>query len=102
MHSCPYSWHLTLVRYVHSHVLSHSVVSDSLQPHGLYSLPGSFVHGILQARILEWVAVSYSRASFLTQRLSPCLSCLLHWQADSFPLSHLGSPSKVHLLQLMV
>ena len=24
-------------------------------------LPGSFVHGILQARILEWIAVSYSR-----------------------------------------
>ena len=28
-----------------------------------YSLPGSSVHGILQARILEWVAISYSRAS---------------------------------------
>ena len=27
------------------------------------SLPGSSVHGILQGRILEWVAVSYSRAS---------------------------------------
>ena len=25
----------------------------SLQPHGLYSLPGSSVHGILQERILE-------------------------------------------------
>ena len=25
------------------------------------SLPGSFVHGILQARILEWVAISFSR-----------------------------------------
>ena len=25
------------------------------------SLPGSSVHGILQARILEWVAVSFSR-----------------------------------------
>ena len=28
------------------------------------SLQGSSVHGILQARILEWVAVSYSRGSF--------------------------------------
>ena len=28
-----------------------------------YSLPGSPVHGILQARILEWVASSYSRGS---------------------------------------
>ena len=27
------------------------------------SLPGSSVHGILQARILEWVAVPFSRAS---------------------------------------
>ena len=28
-----------------------------------YSLPGFSVHGILQARILEWVAISSSRAS---------------------------------------
>ena len=27
------------------------------------SLPGSSVHGILQARILEWVAVPFSRGS---------------------------------------
>jgi len=27
------------------------------------SLPGSFVHGILQKRILEWVAVLFSRGS---------------------------------------
>jgi len=27
------------------------------------STPGSFVHGILQARILEWVAISSSRSS---------------------------------------
>ena len=26
-----------------------------------YSLPGSSIHGILQARILEWVAISFSR-----------------------------------------
>ena len=25
------------------------------------SLPGSFVHGIFLARILEWVAISFSR-----------------------------------------
>ena len=29
-----------------------------------YSLPGSFVHQILQARILEWVVISSSRGSF--------------------------------------
>ena len=34
----------------------------TLRPHGL-SLPGSSVHGILQARILEWVAIPFSRGS---------------------------------------
>ena len=29
-----------------------------------YSPPGSSVHGILQTRILEWVAISFSRGSF--------------------------------------
>ena len=29
------------------------------------SLSGSSVHGILQARILEWVAISFSRGSSL-------------------------------------
>ena len=28
-----------------------------------YSLPGSSVHGILQARILEWVVISFCRGS---------------------------------------
>ena len=26
-----------------------------------YSLPDSFVHGILKARIVEWVAISFSK-----------------------------------------
>ena len=38
-------------------------MADSLQPHGLYSPPGSSVHGTLQTRILEWVAISFSRGS---------------------------------------
>ena len=33
----------------------------TLRPHGLCSLPGSFVHGILQARILEWIAIPFSK-----------------------------------------
>ena len=41
-------------------VLSHSVVYNSLQPHELYP-PGSSVHGISQARILGWLAISFSR-----------------------------------------
>ena len=43
-------------------VLSRSVVSDSCDPTDC-SLPGSSVHGILQARTLEWVAVSFCRGS---------------------------------------
>ena len=35
------------------------------------SPPGSSVHGILQARILEWVAIPFIQATFLTQGLDP-------------------------------
>ena len=41
---------------------SRSVVSDSYDPMDC-SLPGSSVHGILQARIWDWVAISFSRES---------------------------------------
>ena len=43
--------------------VSHSVVSNSLPLCGLQP-PGSSVCRILQARILEWVAISFSRGSF--------------------------------------
>ena len=39
------------------------------------SLPGSSVHGILQARILEWVAISFSRASS-QPRVQTWVSCI--------------------------
>ena len=41
--------------------ISHSVLSISLWPHG----PGSSVHGILQARTLEWVAISCSNSGIM-------------------------------------
>ena len=49
------------------------------------SPPSSSVYGILQARILEWVALPSSRASsqLRDQTASPAL------QANSLPLSHL-------------
>ena len=40
---------------------------------------GSSDHGLLQARMLEWVAMPSSRGIFPTQGLNPCLLCLLHW-----------------------
>ena len=45
-----------------SESVSCSVPSESLQPHRL-QLPGSSIHGISQARNLEWVAIPYSRGS---------------------------------------
>ena len=43
-------------------LLNHSVVSDSCNPM-VCSPPGSSVHGIFQARILEWVAMPSARGS---------------------------------------
>ena len=54
------------------------------------SPPGSSVHGIFRVRILEWFAIC--SGIFLTQGLNPPLLWLLHWQAESLPLSHLGKP----------
>ena len=51
-----------------------------------HSLPGFSVHGILQARILEWAAMPSSQGIFPTQELNPHLLCLLHWQAGCLPL----------------
>ena len=45
------------------------------------SSPGSSVHGILQARVLEWGAISFSRGSNLG---------LLHHRQMLYPLSHQG------------
>ena len=42
--------------------VSYSVVYVSLQPNG-FDLKGSFVHDILQARILEWITIPFSRGS---------------------------------------
>ena len=49
-----------------------------------HRLPGSSVHGILLARILEWVAVASSRgSSWLRDRNR--VSSLFHWRAGSLP-----------------
>ena len=54
----PLSWVLC----VHGACSVASVVSDSFDPMNC-SLPGSSVHGILQARILEWVVMPSPRGS---------------------------------------
>ena len=49
------------------------------------SLPGSSVHGIFQARVLEWVAISFSRGS--SSPRSPAL------QADTLTSEPPGKPN---------
>ena len=52
-----------------------------------YSLPGFSVHGIFQVRILEWVAISFSRRS---PGSNPGLP---HRRQALYRLSHQGSPN---------
>ena len=54
------------------------------------SLPGSSVHGIIQAKILEWVAILSSRGHLLNPGMEPASPA---WQAGSLQPSHLESPS---------
>ena len=73
-------------------VHAHSVASDSLWPYGLQTIsilcpwdyPGKNT-GVDWHDLLQGI--------FLTQGSNQHLLCLLHWQADYSPLSHLGSPS---------
>ena len=51
-----------------------------------YNPPGSSVHGVLQARILEWVVMPSSRGSSRPRGQSH-MSCLRHWQMVSFTTS---------------
>ena len=56
------------------------------------SLPGSSVHGIFQARILEWVAIFFSKGSSLPRNQTH-VSCIagsfLHFRRILYLLSHL-------------
>ena len=70
-----------IIIYYENESESHSVISDSLQPHGL-------VHGILQARILEWVAFLFSRG-LPNPGIKPRSPTL---QADSLPAEPQGKP----------
>ena len=60
------------------------------------SLPGSSVHGILQAS--TGVGCPFLlQGMFLTQGSNPHLLCLLHWQVNSLPLVPSGSCMYAHV-----
>ena len=56
------------------------------------SPPWSSVHGILQARILQWVGIFLLEEIFPTQGSNLHLLHLLHWHLGSLPLAPPGKP----------
>ena len=80
------TWNLFCVRGLVN--WSRSVVSNSLRPHDC-SPPGFSIHGIFQARILEWVAISFSRGSSQPRNRTQ-VSCIAGRCFN--PLSHPWSP----------
>ena len=54
--------------------------------------PGSSVHRIFQARMLEWVAFP-PPGDLPNSGIEPCLLCLLHCQVDSLPTEPSGKPN---------
>ena len=57
------------------------------------SLPGFSVHGIFQAKVLEWVAIAFSRGSSCPRDRTK-VSCITGRRFEMlYPLSHQGSPN---------
>ena len=54
--------------------------------------PRSSIHGILQARIVGWVAMTSSREFSWPRDWAHVSLSLLHWQAGSLPLAPPGKP----------
>ena len=82
-------------------VCAHSVMSDSLRPH-IMGPPGSSVHGDSPGQNTGVGSHALPQGIYLTQGLNPHLLCLLQWQADSLPLSHLASPYMQYVFQAAV
>ena len=63
-----------------------------------YSPPGSSVHGILQARILKWVSISFSRVSSPSRVWNhiPCICCI--GRGISLPVLSPGKPIQPSLI----
>ena len=63
------------------------------------SLPGSYVHGLFQARTLEWVAISFSKGSSRPRDQTPvtCITNgLLHCRHILYWLSHQESLKRIN------
>ena len=61
------------------------------------SPPGCFVHRILLGKNTRVGCHAFLQAIFPTQRLNPCVLCLLHGQAFSSPLAPPGKPNGLNV-----
>ena len=66
------------------------------------SPPGASLHGILQARTLEWVVMPSSRGSSQPRGQTQVSYIYLHWQAGSLPYHHLENPIIIYLFIFIV
>ena len=84
------------IRWCESQSVSWSVGPTPCHPMNC-SLPGSSVHGILQARILQWVAISFSRGSSQIKDWTgiSCVSCIAGW---FFTCWAIGKPTSAKTL----
>ena len=84
--------------YLCAQLLSHVKLCNPIN----CSPPGSSVHEIFQARILEWVAISSSRGSS-QQGSNLCLLHLLYWQQmlyHCFPFESVVDFKRQHIWQI--
>ena len=50
------------------------------------SPPGSSIHGILQTRILEWVAISSKKVQCTPMLITPLFTIAKTWKQPNYPL----------------
>ena len=101
----PWEFHFTHTIHTHTHTHTHTIYiyikcmsAKSLQSCPTlcdpvdHSPPGSSLHGILQARILEWVAMPSSSKGPSHPGIEPASLASPALQAGSLPLLHLAAP----------
>ena len=72
------------------------------------SLPGSSVHGMLQARILEWITIPFSKASSQPRNLT-YVSCIAGgfcthratWEANTYTHTHIYN-NCIHIIAIFL
>ena len=80
-------------------MLSHVRLCDPME----CSSPGSSVHGIFQSRILEWVAISYSRGSSQHRDQThishvPCIGRLILYHLNKHSNYHIGEKTNLNFI----